>query len=275
MPRPPGWFCRCWCWPGCVPYLLRGGRLGRQSLPLLAFLSAAFLSAAAAFFLTIPSFRDFHLARSELEALVTLGMGACFYLVVSAWAVRQERLGFLLRWVNWTGLVDDRLVAPAGACLPADAWLPDLDAAIQALVCHHRAVCGARQRLCLSNLPGWRTSSTCSTCPGGWRPRCAAPRVHRWRLGPLTFERFLLLGGVLALVLSVSRIGLLGFLLMIAFLLLLGVVWLVALAGRAPAGAQPAAAARGGDLARYGLRVGLLLGCWCCPSACSWRPGTV
>jgi hypothetical protein len=83
--------------------------------------------------------------------------------------------------------------------------------------------------------------------------------VHRLRLGPLTLERFLLLGGGLVLVLSVSRIGLLGFLLMIAFLLLLGALWLV---GRIETRFLARSSLQGAQrlLARYALRAGLLLG---------------
>ncbi len=241
-----------------VPYLLRRGRLGRQSLPLLAFVAAAFLSAAAAFFMTIPSFRDFSVARSELEALVTLGLGVCFYLVVSAWAVRQDRLSFVLRWVNWTGLVIiawsllQALVFRQMHDFPA--WMQQIQALFVTTELYAARVNGftyepswLAHQLNMLYLPWWLAASVRGTT------------VHKWRIGPLTFERFLLVGGVLALVLSVSRIGLLGFLLMIAFLLLVGVFWLVRwLEGRLLSRSSLQGARL--RLARYSLRVGLLLG---------------
>jgi O-antigen ligase len=63
--------------------------------------------------------------------------------------------------------------------------------------------------------------------------------AHRFHLGKIHFEHLLLLGGILTLVLSVSRIGLLTFLLMFAFLLLLWNIRLVRwLQHRAIRGAQ-------------------------------------
>ncbi len=241
-----------------LPYLLRGGRLGRQSLPLLAFISAALLSAAAAFFLAIPTYRDISLPRSELEALVTLGMGACFYLVVAAWAVRRARLSFLLRWVNWTGLlvvgwsILQALVFRQMHDFPG--WMQQIQSLFVTTELYAARVNGftyepswLAHQLNMLYLPWWLAAAV------------RGASVHRLRLGPLTFERGLLLGGVLALVLSVSRIGLLGFLLMIAFLLLLGVLWLVArLEGRLLARSVLTGVRRG--LASFGLRAALLIG---------------
>jgi O-antigen ligase len=58
---------------------------------------------------------------------------------------------------------------------------------------------------------------------------CAATgyTAHRFRLGKVHFEHLLLVGGIATLVFSVSRIGLLTFLLMFAFLLLLWNIRLV------------------------------------------------
>lgn len=241
-----------------VPHVLRGGRLGSQSLPLLAFISAALLSAGAAFFLAIPSYRGINLARSEVEALVTLGMGACFYLVVAAWAVRVERLSFLLRWVNWTGLVVvvwsllQALIFRQLHIFPE--WMQQFQSMFVTTELYAARVNG------FAFEPSWLAHQLNMLYLPWWLAAAArGASVHRLRLGPLTFERILLLGGVLALVLSVSRIGLLGFLLMIAFLLLLGALWLVGrLEGRLLARSLLTGMRRG--LASFGLRALLLLG---------------
>ena len=241
-----------------VPYLLRGGRLGRQSLPLLAFIFAALISGVAAFFMTIPTYRDISLARSELKALITLAMGAGFYLVVAAWVVREDRLRFFLRWVNWTGLVVVGWSLVQALVFRRMHTFPDWMQQIQALFVTTELYASRANgfafepswlahQLNMLYLPWWLAASVRGTT------------VHRLKAGPLTLERGLLVGGVLTLVLSVSRIGLLGFLLMIAFLLLLGVLWLVGgLEGRLLARSTPQGVRRA--LARYGFRAGLLLG---------------
>ncbi len=241
-----------------VPHLIRGGQISRQSLPLIAFLSVALCSAALAFFLRLPPFRQFNLVDGELEALVTLGMGLCFYLTVAAWAVRPERLAFLLRWINWSGLA-----IIAYALLQAAIWqlqngYPDWLARVQSVLVTHELYFERASGFAFE--PSWLAHQLNMLYLPLWL--AAAVRgttVHRLRLGPLTFERILLAGGLLALVFSVSRIGLLGFLLMVAFLLLLGALWVSGwierrlLARSALRGARRSAAG-------WSLRAGLLLG---------------
>ena len=241
-----------------VPYALRGGRIGRQSLPLLAFLSAVAISSAAAYFLPIPTFRDINLTRSMLEALITLAMGVSFYLVAAVWAVRPDRLTFILRWVNWSGLLVvvwsllQAVIFREMRVFPE--WMQRIQALFVTTELYANRVNGfafepswLAHQLNMLYLPWWLASAVRGTT------------VHRLKLGPLTLERLLLLGGGLVLVLSVSRIGLLGFLLMVAFLLLLGVLWLV---GRIEARFLARSSLSGVKrvLARYALRVGLLLG---------------
>jgi hypothetical protein len=74
-------------------------------VPLFAFATAALVSSAAAFFLPFPAFKGAVLLRSEFEALATLVVGICFYLVIAGWAGQPDRLRFLLRWINWGGVV--------------------------------------------------------------------------------------------------------------------------------------------------------------------------
>lgn len=241
-----------------APHLLRGGKLGLQSLPLLSFLSVSLVSAAWAFFLRFPSFREFSLLNSGVDALVTLAMGACFYLAVAAWAVNADRLAFILRWINWSGLA-----IILYSLMQAVWWLltggyPGWMAQAQSFLVTHELyfdrVSGfafepswLAHQLNMLYLPWWLASAV------------RGATVHSARLGPVTFERLLLAGGVLVLALSVSRIGLLGFLLMVAFLLLLGVLWLIRwLEGRLLSHSVLQGARRW--WAGVGLRAGLFLG---------------
>jgi hypothetical protein len=76
-----------------VPYILRGGRIGRQSLPILAFLSVVAFPARRFFLpiqLSATSTRGAHAGSAD-----HLAMGVCFYLVARL-AVRPDRLSFSL-----------------------------------------------------------------------------------------------------------------------------------------------------------------------------------
>lgn len=210
-----------------VPYLLRSGNLPPQARPLLAFSLAALFSSAAAFFILFPSYKSASLPNSEFKALVTLLIGLCFYLVIVTWVNNAGRLRFLLRWVNWSGLL-----MLAWSFFQAYMWYrfrtyPDWMWNFQgqvstSLLLYVQRVTGfayepswLAHQLNMLYLPFWLAASF------------SGFTAHRLRLGVLHVEHALLLGGVGAMVLSVSRVGLLAFLLMVAFLLLLGNIALV------------------------------------------------
>jgi hypothetical protein len=204
-----------------VPHLLRAGKLPAQVLPLLAFGGAALFSSGAAFFLTIPAYKSFTLLNSELKALITLAIGLCFYLVIAGWSGRPDRLRFLLRWINWSGVL-----VLGWSFFQAAVWFrsgthPDWMWAFQGQVSTSLLLYGQRvtgfayepswlaHQLNMLYLPFWLASAV------------SGYSAHRFRLGKIHFEHLLLLGGIVVLILSVSRIGLLTFLMMFAFLLLL------------------------------------------------------
>uniref|UniRef100_A0A7C4KIN6 O-antigen ligase-related domain-containing protein n=1 Tax=Anaerolinea thermolimosa TaxID=229919 RepID=A0A7C4KIN6_9CHLR len=240
-----------------LPSLLNRQPVPRQSLPLLAWLSLALFSAACAFFLPIPPYRNFTLIDSEMDALVTIVIGVAFYLIATTGANHSKRLWFLLRLVNWSGLI-----VTMTALLQTGFWrlhggYPEWMTRIQEILVTHELYqerasglafepSWLAHQLNLLYLPWWLASSLRGTT------------VHRLRLGPLTFERFLLVTGILALIFSVSRIGLLGFLLMLAFLFLLAVLWLMRwLENRTLAHSSLSGARR--VWARISLRAGLIV----------------
>lgn len=209
-----------------VPYLLRGGSLPRLSLPLLAFGMAALGACAAAFFIEIPPFRGASTARAEGEALATLAVGLCFYLVLATWADRPERLRFVLRWVNASGLlVILWSLAQVGTWYRAHAY-PDWMWAFQGNM-DTSLLLYAQRANAFAYEPSWLAHQLNMLYLPLWLA-CTATgfTAHRLHWRGLHAEHLLLLGGFVTLILSVSRIGLFTFLLMVAFLLL---VWNVRL----------------------------------------------
>ncbi len=88
-----------------LPFLLHGGKLPLESLPYFVFLLAAIGASAAAMFLEIPVFKGKTFLGQEVRALVTLGIGAAFYLMFTAWPQDEHSLKRTLQWINIGGIL--------------------------------------------------------------------------------------------------------------------------------------------------------------------------
>ncbi|RPJ42983.1 MAG: hypothetical protein EHM21_12140 [Chloroflexi bacterium] len=210
-----------------VPFLLRSGKFPGQVVPLLAFLAVVLISAAAAFFMPFPVYKGATLLRSEFKALATLLVGSCFYLVITGWAHQAARIRFLLRWINWGGVL-----LLSWALFQAAVWFrlhtyPDWMWTFQGQTATSLLLYGPRSNG-FAYEPSWLSHQLNMLYLPFWTA-CVVTgfTAHRFRLGKLHFEHLLLLGGVAVLGLSVSRIGWLTFLAMLAFLMLFWNVRLV------------------------------------------------
>jgi O-Antigen ligase len=202
-----------------VPYLLRGGGLPRQSLPLLVFFLVATAAAAAAFFIDVPPYRGKSLVSQEIPALATLAAGVAFYLVFAIWPQERGRMELSLRLINIGGfLILLWSAAQAwviwGAGGPYPAWMIQLQAWVSLREFIPGRVMGftyepswLAHQLNVLYLPFWLAASL---------QRYSA---HRFRLWKVTIENLLMAAGVLVLFFSFSRVGVLAFLLAIAYLI--------------------------------------------------------
>lgn len=208
-----------------LPALWRGQRLPGPLLPLLAFAGLALVISLGAFFLPVPFFRDIPLWRSELEAFITLAMGVCVFLAAAALPRKVERIRWLLRLVNWSGLVMLAWVLLQTVFWQTQrsfpAWMHSLQGWLTLNELYQGRASGfafepswLAHQLNLLYLPLWAAASFLRTS------------AHRWRLAKLSFENLLLLGGVAALWFSFSRVGLLAFLISVGYLLWLFNRWL-------------------------------------------------
>ncbi|HVM70703.1 MAG TPA: O-antigen ligase family protein [Anaerolineales bacterium] len=89
-----------------IPWLLKKGAMPRESIPFIFFISVAIIAGSAAFFFYIPPFKDVSVPHEELRSLLTLAIGAAFYLVTASWFSRdQARLASVLKWINISGII--------------------------------------------------------------------------------------------------------------------------------------------------------------------------
>ena len=208
-----------------LPGLLRGMALPRQSLPLLGLGLVAVISTAAASFWAIPPYKDVDVLSNQLKSLLTLAVGICFYLVAAAWPQRREQLQGALRIINWSGLV-----VIAWSLLQAVVWYTQFAYPDWLRTIHEMYSIGPlyRQRVTGFALePSWLAHQLNLLYLPWWLAASVGRfSVHRFRIWKFSLENLLLVGGVVVLWFTLSRIGLLAFLLMVAYLLIRANLWL-------------------------------------------------
>jgi hypothetical protein len=202
-------------------FLARRGKLPRETLPLLAFAISALVSALLAFFRVIPSFRKFSVTSAETSALTTLAVGVVFYLMFAIWFQEQKRLAWAVRLVSLGGglvlawsMVQLFFMKFAGANYPGLVVKFHALLSVRPLTDHtfYNRLTGfayepswLAHQLNVLYLPLWLAASL--TGYSAFR-----------KIGRISVENILLAFGVIVLFFSQSRVGLLAFLLVLAYL---------------------------------------------------------
>lgn len=209
-----------------IPFLLRGGKLPRQSLPFWGFILVAVAATAASIFINIPPFKEVSNLRNNLSALLTLGVGLSFYLVAATFPADDARIQFALRCINWGGLA---LLLWSFA--QAGAWQVYGRYPQWMRVIHDVYSVGPLFRARLSGFalePSWLAHQLNMLYLPFWLAATINRfSAHRWRIVGIRFETMLLVGGAAVLLLTFSRVGLMAFLVMVGLVLLRLNLWLV------------------------------------------------
>jgi hypothetical protein len=200
-----------------VPYAWKRGQFPAQAIPLLGFALVALIATALAAFLPIIPYKDVSFIKNELKDVLTLFIGICFYLVAAIFPIGEERLQKTLRWLNWGGLV-----VLLWSLVQALSWYsfnhyPILVRQIQEFFSSGPLY---RQRVNgFAFEPSWLAHQLNMVYLPIWLAATVRRfSVHPFRLLGVTFENLLFVGGVAALFLTYSRVGLLAFILMITYL---------------------------------------------------------
>jgi O-antigen ligase len=213
-----------------VPYLIKGGGLPLQTIPLLAFFCVVILSFGVGLALPLPPLKDVNPFKHSMTALITLAIGVGFFLIPSRMIKDEEQLKTSLRWINLGGaLILGWSFFQALVWFGQERywdWMRDIQDLLSLGPLYRGRVTGfalepswLAHQLNMLYLPLWLASSVRKFS------------AYRWRLGGLTAENFLAAFGVLTLALSFSRIGWLGFFAVLTCLFILAnlrlVGWLV------------------------------------------------
>ncbi len=203
-----------------VPYFLRGGGFPREALPLLGFVLIVLLSLAVSAFLVIPTTKGTVYLRSEISALVTLLVGLAFFLTAYSRISQESDIKKALQWIYLGAavmLLWSLMQSSAWAFWGRyPGWMRDFQDMVSLGPLYRQRATGfalepswLAHMLNMLYLPMWLSSvvSGYSVFSVRWLKR-------------ITVEMVLLGGGVLVLILTLSRVGWITFFCMAAYLLL-------------------------------------------------------
>ncbi len=199
-----------------LPALITGKKLPDDSRPLILFFLAALLMTAVSFFRVIPEYKNNSPLNASLSALITLGIGVCFYLVSLLRHDSSERLVYTFRLLTVSGVVVCLWTLVQAFCWYKDQrypeWMKTIQFALSIGSLYRQRFVGftlepswLAHQLNLLYLPWWFAASV------------TGYSAFRFRRGFLTVERICLLFGVTVLFLTLSRVGLMAFLLTVCF----------------------------------------------------------
>ena len=199
-------------------YLANRGGIPRESIPFFFFVSVAIVASAFAFYQDIPPFKGRYVLSEEAKAILTLAIGAAFYLVTASWLSQsRSRLALTLKLINISGLTMLlwALVQAVyiflfqgqypAALLNLQRLISIRDLFVTRITAFAFEPSWLAQQLNLLYLPFWLAATI-----NGWSAFC-------FRLWKISLENILLVVGAVLLFLS-SRVGTLSFLLVLAFL---------------------------------------------------------
>jgi hypothetical protein len=201
-----------------IPYLLKRGAIPRESVPFIFFIAIAVIASAAAFFLNIPPYKGASILHEEIKAILTLSIGAAFYLITASWFSKsQSRLAFLLKWINISGIIVILwTIIQAFYIFRFQSHYPSILVEFQKLVSTRDLFVGRVTSFAFE--PSWLAHQmNLFFLPFWLGATISGTSAHHFRLWKISLENILFLVGM-GVVFLASRVGTLAILLVLAFL---------------------------------------------------------
>ncbi len=187
-----------------------------EILPLALFCCIVVITTLISFLYKTPAFKGFGQVKPVVTAVGTLAIGFLFFTIASSFPSDDEIKKITLKIINWTGLIiliwcGFQTVAWYGTN-HYPQWMFSIQGTLSARVLYRQRVTGfalepswLAHQLNMFYLPFWISSSI-----NGFSS-------HSFRLRKASLENILLIGGVLTLGLTLSRVGFAAFLCMAIF----------------------------------------------------------
>jgi hypothetical protein len=193
-----------------IPYILRRGQLPVEVIPLLGLAAVLLAASAASSFINIPPWRDASFLSETAEALLTFCIGAVVFFVTATWlSSKRGYFRLTVQLINWSGLF---IIAWSllqgiyafGYDSVYPSWLLDMQ----------KTVVGRSMPLFVSRVsgftyePSWLAHQLNLVYLPIWiAATLTGYSAHARRLWLISFENILLLGGLVVLFMSFSRVG--------------------------------------------------------------------
>lgn len=196
-------------------YLLSRKPIIMESKILLLFVIVAFISSAAAYFSDIPPFKGYTLFGNNLEAFITLGIGLAFYFVTWMMASSSKEINRTLIFINVGGMILliwslIQIIASVITSGQIPRWMETIQSFISI---KDIQTGGFAFRVSGTTLePSWLAHSLNMLYLPIWLGFSTTRySAFRFRIFKLSMENLLLGGGIIVLIFTYSRIGLLAF----------------------------------------------------------------
>ncbi len=200
-----------------LPGLVSGKKFSAHIFPLFLFCLAALLASMLSLFYHVPAFKGIDQFAPTVSAFATLLIGFCFFIAASSYLDSEEDLRLTIRILNWSGLV--MLIWCAMQAFfwygPGHypQWMFNFQGLLSARVLYRQRINGFALE------PSWLAHQLNMLYLPLWLA-CSLKKFtfHKRRVGFLTFENLLLAGGIGALLLTLSRVGIAAFILMLTLI---------------------------------------------------------
>ncbi len=206
-------FILCGFW--LIPNLINKGALPFHFKPVMWFLLIAVFSTIFTLITRIPPFKDISTFDSAIKGFITLVIGISFYLIIATYLRTERLLIITLQIMNWSGLF-----VLLWTFLRAGFWYtthtyPALIDQIQNIT--SLGELGTGRAFGLTMEPSWFAHQLNMLYLPLWLSATISKvSSHKFKIGFFTFENLLLLMGVTSLSLTLSRVGIAAFFLMLA-----------------------------------------------------------
>ena len=198
-----------------IPYVLKKGKLPIQTLPMLFFFLAALVSTALAFFVITPEYKDVSFARNVLKGFVTLVLGLITYIVIASFPKKTSQIKKALQIINWAGFA-----VLGWTAIRLGYWYifhsyPNWLETIQEFFSTVNLSTG--RALGFTMEPSWLAHQLNMLFLPFWLAAAIQnTTVHSKKALGISFENILLVGGIITMMLTLSRAGIAAFFLVIA-----------------------------------------------------------
>jgi O-antigen ligase len=198
-------------------YLVRNGRFPFQVKSALFFTLYCIVTIGLSFYKQAPFYPGSSLLGNSIEALATLGMGFLFYFISAGFPNDSTQITKTIRFLNWGGAL-----LLGWSLLQFLIWLPSHDfpqwmREIQGLF--STTVLFDKRTTGFASEPSWLAHMLNIVYLPYWLSATIKRfSVHKLKLWFLTLENIFLGLGMIVLLLTFSRGGLVSFMLVVAFL---------------------------------------------------------